>query len=48
MDNKFLVMGIILEIILFLIVLFKIKNFKKIKTRQPPLSKKFIKNLKLK
>ena len=48
MDNKFLVIGIIFELILFFIVLNKIKNFKKMRTRQTPLPKRIIKNLKFK
>ena len=48
MDNKFIVIGIIFELILFLIVLMKIKNLKKMRTRQTPLPKAIIKNLKFK
>ena len=48
MDNKFLVIGIILELILFIIVIIKIKNSKKNRNRQPPLPKGIIKNLKFK
>jgi len=46
MDNKFLVMGIIIELILLFLVLIKIKNSKKMRTRQTSLSKEIIKNLK--
>ena len=48
MDNKFLVIGIIFELILFFIVLNKIKKIKKMRTRQTPLPKRIIKNLKFK
>ena len=48
MDNKFLVIGIIFELILFFIVLNKIKNLKKMRTRQTPLPKGIVKNLKFK
>tara|TARA_B100000900_G_scaffold319961_1_gene279142 strand:- start:1388 stop:1534 length:147 start_codon:yes stop_codon:yes gene_type:complete len=48
MDNKFLVIGIIVELILLFLVSIKIKNSKKKRTRQPPLPKGIIKNLKFK
>ncbi len=48
MDNKFIIFGIIFELILFFLVLVKIKNLKKTRTRQPPLPKGIIKNLKYK
>ena len=48
MDNKFIVIGIIIELILFFLLLIKIKNSKKLRTRQPSLPKEIIKNLKLK
>jgi len=48
MDNKFLFIGIIIELILLFLVLIKIKNSKKLKTRQPSLPKAIIKNLKFK
>ena len=48
MDNKFIVIGIIIELLLFFLLLIKIKNSKKLRTRQPSLPKEIIKNLKLK
>ena len=48
MDNKFIVIGIIIELILFFLLLIKIKNSKKLRTRQPSLPKEIIKNLKFK
>ena len=48
MDNKFLFIGIIIELILLFLVSIKIKNSKKLRTRQPSLPKEIIKNLKLK
>jgi len=49
MDNKFLFIGIIIELILLFLVLIKIKNSKKLRTsRQPSLPKEIIKNLKFK
>ena len=48
MDNKFIFIGIIIQLILLFLVLIKIKNSKKLKTRQPSLSKEIIKNLKFK
>tara|TARA_Y100001978_G_scaffold132187_1_gene118224 strand:+ start:311 stop:457 length:147 start_codon:yes stop_codon:yes gene_type:complete len=48
MDNKFIVIGIIFELILLFLVFIKIKNLKKIRNRQPQLPKRIIKNLKLK
>ena len=48
MDNKFIVIGIIIELILFFLVLIKIKNSKILRTRQPSLPKEIIKNLKFK
>ena len=48
MDSKFLVIGIIFELILLTLILVTIKNFKKIRTRQPSLPKRVIKNLKFK
>ena len=48
MDDKFLVFGIILELILLFVLFYKIKNLKKMRTRQPALPKRIIKNLKLK
>ena len=48
MDNKFIVIGIIIELILFFLLLIKIKNSKKMRTRQPSLPKEIIKNLKFK
>ena len=47
MDNKFIVIGIIIELFLFLLLLIKIKKSKKLRTRQPSLPKEIIKNLKL-
>ena len=46
MDNKFIVIGIIIELILFFLLLIKIKDSKKFRTRQPSLPKEIIKNLK--
>ena len=48
MENKFLVIGIILELILLFLVTIKIKNSKRMRTRQPSLPKEIIKNLKFK
>jgi len=48
MDNKFLIVGIIFEIILLFLVLIKVNNLKKKETIQTPLPKKIIKNLKFK
>ena len=48
MDNKFLVIGIFFELILLFLVSIKIKNSKKMSTRQPSLPKEIIKNLKFK
>ena len=48
MDNKFLVIGIIVELMLLFLVLIKLKYSKKFKTRQPSLPKEIIKNLKFK
>ena len=48
MDKDFLVIVIIVEIVLFFLVLMKINNLKKSKTRQTPLPKGIIKNLKFK
>ena len=48
MDNKFLFIGIIIELILLFLVLIKIKNSQRFRTRQPSLPKEIIKNLKFK
>ena len=48
MDNEFLVIGIIIELIFLFLLLIKIKNSKKLRTRQPSLPKEIIKNLKFK
>ena len=48
MDNKFLFIGIIIELIFLLMLSIKIKNSKKMRTRQPSLPKEIIKNLKFK
>ncbi len=48
MESKFLVFAIILELILLFLVSIKIKNSKIMRTRQPPLPKGIIKNLKFK
>ena len=48
MDNKFIVIGIIIELILLFLLSIKIKNSKKVRTRQPSLPKGIIKNLKFK
>ncbi len=48
MDNKFLLIGISIELILLYLVLIKIKNSKKRRTLQPPLPKEVVKNLKFK
>ena len=48
MDNKFLFIGIIIELILLFLLLIKIKNSKKLGTRQPSLPNEIIKNLKCK
>ena len=48
MDNKYLYIGIVIELILLFVVSIKIKNSKKMRTRQPSLPKEIIKNLKLK
>ena len=48
MDNKFIFIGIIFELILLFLVLIKIKNLKKLRTRQPSLPKEIIKDLKFK
>ena len=48
MESKFLVFAIILELILLFLVSIKIKNSKRKRTRQPPLPKGIIKNLKFK
>ena len=48
MDNRFLVIGIIIELILLFLVSKKIKDSKKNRTRQPSLPKVIIKNLKFK
>ena len=48
MDNKFLFIGISIELILLFLVLIKIKNSKKFRTRQPSLPRDIIKNLKFK
>ena len=48
MDNKFLFIGIIIELIFLLMLSIKIKNSKKMRTRQPSLPKETIKNLKFK
>ena len=48
MESKFLVFAIILELILLFLVSIKIKNSKRMRTRQPPLPKGIIKNLKFK
>ena len=48
MDNKFIVIGIIIELIILSLLSIKIKNLKKMRTRQPSLPKEIIKNLKFK
>ena len=48
MDNKFLFIGIIIELILLSLVLIKIINSKKLRNKQPSLPKEIIKNLKFK
>ena len=48
MDNEFLVIGLIIELILLFLLSIKIKNSKKMRTRQPSLPKEIIKNLKFK
>jgi len=48
MDNKFIFIGIIFELILLFLVLIKIENLKKMRSKQPPLPKRIIKNLKFK
>ncbi len=48
MDNEFLVIGIIIELIFLFLLSTKIKNQKKMRTRQPSLPKEIIKNLKFK
>ena len=48
MDNEFLVIGIIIELIFLSLVIIKIKSLKKLRTRQPSLPKEIIKNLKFK
>ena len=48
MDNEFLVIGIIIELIFLFLLSTKIKNQKKMITRQPSLPKDIIKNLKFK
>ena len=48
MDSKFLVIGIIIELIFLFLLSIKIKNSKKKRNRQPPLPKGIIKNLKFK
>ena len=44
--SNLIVIGIIIEILIALGVIFLIKKFMKIQTKQPALSKKKIKNLK--
>ena len=48
MENKFIVIGIILELTLLFLVSIKIKNSKRMRTRQTPLPKSIIQNLKFK
>jgi len=48
MNSKFLFIGIIIELILLFLLLIKIKDSKKLRTRQPSLPKEIIKNLKFK
>jgi len=48
MDNKFLYIGIIIELIFLFLLSIKIRNSQKIRTRQPSLPKEIIKNLKFK
>ena len=48
MDNQFIVIGIVVELILFCLLSIKIKNSKKMRSRQPSLPKEIIKNLKFK
>ena len=48
MDNKFIVIGIIIELIILSLLSIKIKSSKKMKTRQPSLPKEIIKKLKFK
>ena len=48
MDNKFIVIGIIIELIILSLLSIKIKNLKKMRTSQPSLPKEIIKNLKFK
>ena len=48
MDNKFLFIGIIIELILLFLVVIKIKSSKNLRTRQPSIPKEVIKNLKFK
>ena len=48
MDNKSIAIGIIIELVLLFLISIKIKNSKKMRTRQPPLPKGTIKNLKFK
>ena len=48
MDDKFIFICIIFELILLILVVIKIKNAREFNSKQPPLSKKIIKNLKFK
>ena len=48
MDNQFIVIGIVVELILFCLLLITIKNSKKMRSKQPSLPKEIIKNLKFK
>jgi len=48
MENKYVFIGIVFELILLFLLFIKIKNSKKTITRQPPLPKRIIKNLKFK
>ena len=48
MDNKVLFIGIIIELILLFLLVIKIRNSKKFRTRQPSIPKEIIKNLKFK
>ena len=48
MDNKFIVIGITIELILLFLLVIKIKNSKKLRTRQPSIPREIIKNLKFK
>ena len=48
MDNNFLIIGIIFELVLLYLVLIKIRNLSKNRTRQPSLPKSIVKDLKFK